>query len=214
SRSSSHLTGEDRPMTTARTVAEDRQTLLQRLTGARSSTDTLFSLLTPEAFYERPIPERHRLIFYLSHVEAFDWNLLAKPLGLAAFDPKLDQLFAFGIEPTDGGLPNEPASAWPSEHEVREYGQRVRSEIDRALANADLSRLEDGKLLHVAIEHRLMHAETLAYLFHQLDPVHKRRPSVADLDPPGPALKPGIVTIAAGRATLGLARNGVFGWDN
>src|SRR6185312_6002348 len=41
SRSSFHLTGEDRPMTTARTVAEDRQTLLQRLTGARSSTDTL-----------------------------------------------------------------------------------------------------------------------------------------------------------------------------
>src|SRR5262245_21467554 len=78
------------PMTTARTVAEDRQTLSSRLTGARSSTDSLFSLLVPEALYERPIPERHRLIFYLGHLEAFDWNLLAKPLGLSPFDAKLD----------------------------------------------------------------------------------------------------------------------------
>jgi len=201
-------------MTTARTVAEDRQTLLERLTGARSSTDSLFSLLAPEALYERPIPERHRLIFYLGHLEAFDWNLLAKPLGLSPFDAKLDQLFAFGIDPTDGGLPNEPPSAWPPEHAVREYGQRVRAELDRALARTELSRLEDGKLHHVAIEHRLMHAETLAYLFHQLDHAHKRRPPAPEVDPPGPAIKPGVANIPEGRATLGLARNGGFGWDN
>jgi iron(II)-dependent oxidoreductase len=45
---------------------------------ARAEADALFALLHPDAFYHRPIPERHRLIFYLGHLEAFDWNLLCR----------------------------------------------------------------------------------------------------------------------------------------
>ena len=40
---------------------------------ARARTDALFELLDPVALYDRPVPERHRLIFYLGHLEAFDW---------------------------------------------------------------------------------------------------------------------------------------------
>ena len=60
--------------------------LQQRLDSARQLTDSIFSLLKPEAFYSRPIPERHRLIFYLGHLEAFDWNLICrKTVGVASF---------------------------------------------------------------------------------------------------------------------------------
>src|SRR5487761_928473 len=52
--------------------------LLARLAEARVRTDELFKLVAPDSFYERPIPERHRIVFYLGHVEAFDWNLLHK----------------------------------------------------------------------------------------------------------------------------------------
>ncbi|MGC1659937.1 MAG: hypothetical protein WA737_07965, partial [Candidatus Acidiferrales bacterium] len=51
-------------------------TLFSRMEEARARTDALFELLRPESFYERAVAERHRLIFYLGHVEAFDRNLL------------------------------------------------------------------------------------------------------------------------------------------
>ena len=42
-------------------------------------TDKLFELVRPESLYARPIPERHRIIFYLGHLEAFDWNATNLP---------------------------------------------------------------------------------------------------------------------------------------
>ena len=55
------------------------QTPLEReLTEARRQTDELLQIVRPDSLYERPIPERHRIIFYLGHLEAFDWNLMAR----------------------------------------------------------------------------------------------------------------------------------------
>src|SRR5947208_8056018 len=136
--------------------------LLGRLADARSRTDELFSLLKPEFLYDRPIPERHRIVFYIGHLEAFDWNLLSGPLQLRSFNPEFDRLFAFGIDPVDGKLPTDQPCDWPSLELVNEYRQRVRERLDQALVAAS------ELLLNVAIEHRLMHAETLAYIFHQM----------------------------------------------
>jgi len=40
--------------------------LRSELDEARSRTDSLFALMSADGMYERPIPERHRLIFYPS----------------------------------------------------------------------------------------------------------------------------------------------------
>ncbi len=75
--------------------------LVQRLIDARQVTDALFSIVKPEFLYDRPIRERHRIVFYIGHLEAFDRNLFDQRLcELPAFDPHLDQLFAFGIDPS------------------------------------------------------------------------------------------------------------------
>ena len=50
--------------------------LLERISDARKRSDALFEIVRAEAIYDRPIPERHRIIFYVGHLEAFDWNLL------------------------------------------------------------------------------------------------------------------------------------------
>src|SRR5207249_11954122 len=81
-------------------------------------------------------------------------------------------LFAFGIDPVDGGLPSDTAADWPTHEEVERYNRRLREELDRAIEHA-LERPEEGHpqlitMLEVAIEHRLMHAETLAYMLHRL----------------------------------------------
>ena len=62
------------------------------LAQARAGTDALFGLVRPEAFYERPVPERHRIIFYFGHLEAFDWNLISQAAAVPSFSS--------GIRPT------------------------------------------------------------------------------------------------------------------
>ena len=194
--------------------------LLERLADARRRTDELFAIVREEALYDRPIAERHRVVFYIGHLEAFDWNLLRERLiDAQAFAPEFDRLFSFGIDPVDGGLPADQPSDWPSLNEVRGYVDRVRQEIDagldRGLASPLSREFSADTLLNVAIEHRLMHAETLAYMLHQL-PFDRKvavAPSPVAVDRPA---SPGMIAIPAGPATLGLPRchDHAFGWDN
>ncbi len=178
-------------MATSQAAPTLHPTLLSRLQAARSRTDELFRLLPPGSFYDRPIAERHRLIFYLGHLEAFDWNLLAEPLDLAPHDAEFDKLFAFGIDPVGGGLPTDTPKDWPTIAQVEDYNRLVRSRLDEALGDfralrSSASALADGTLLHVAIEHRLMHAETIAYLLHNL-PVERKTPQGGPSPDPRPA---------------------------
>jgi len=204
-------------MTQTLRPTETPEILAARLADARARTDEFFALLTPEALYERPIPERHRLVFYLGHLEAFDGNLLRQAYGLAPFHPTYDKLFAFGIDPTDGGLPNEPASEWPRPEPIHAYNARVREAVDECLAKRRPIHPEhdEATILNMAIEHRLMHAETLAYLLHRLPYGMKR--GKPDPPPPGPRaeMRESMIRIPTGSATLGRDRgSGLFGWDN
>jgi gamma-glutamyl hercynylcysteine S-oxide synthase len=208
-------------MGTTAITAQIRQSLKARLIEARARTDELFHVVRPQAFHDRPIPERHRIIFYLGHLEAFDWNLLAgRVFGRKPFHQEFDRLFSFGIDPVGGDLPDDKPSDWPARPEIERYNQHLRHTIDACLETTSFDDrahplLHDGFILHVAIEHRLMHAETLAYMLHQL-PLDRKfeRPIV-----PAPAALPAQahrIEIPAGRATLGRARSstGEFGWDN
>jgi ergothioneine biosynthesis protein EgtB len=196
------------------------QDLFSNLREARARTDSLFRIVRPDSLYERPIPERHRIAFYIGHLEAFDFNLLNDQLGApGSVQPVFDQLFAFGIDPVDGSLPTDRPSDWPSLEEIHGYKTRVREVLDRGLADfATVGERECtrfAELLHVAIEHRLMHAETLAYILHQLPLERKtrqRQPAPAAVPP----TRPGMIEIPAGHAVLGLSRSdaGSFGWDN
>ncbi len=210
-------------MPIAKMAKESLQPLLERLAEARKRTDALFAVVRPEAIYERPIPERHRLIFYLGHLEAFDWNLIARDaLHHPSFHAEYEQLFAFGIDPVDGQLPHEVPSDWPVADEVRAYNKRLRERIDATLsepASQLPEAIANGTLVNVAIEHRLMHAETLAYLLHQLNYEQKNAPSdyksAATSGAGGTSIANSMVQIPAGTATLGLRRgSGRFGWDN
>jgi ergothioneine biosynthesis protein EgtB len=70
-------------------------------------------------------------------------------------------------------------------------------------------------MLEVAIEHRLMHAETLAYMLHRLPTERKIRGPVAPSHRAA-RMKSRLVEVPAGRVTLGLqyVTGDEFGWDN
>src|ERR1700674_4242342 len=111
-----------------------RPVLVRRLADARRRSDEVFEVVKVDSLYERPIPERHRIIFYIGHLETFDWNLLReRALSLKRFHPELDQLFAFGIDPVGGGLRNDQPSDQPSVAEVRDYVNRSGQALDDTL---------------------------------------------------------------------------------
>ncbi len=181
--------------------------LLREWKEARLASDQIFTVLAEGALYHRAVDERHRFIFYLGHLEAFDWNLLGTGhLGLTAFHPEWDSLFAFGIDPGPDALPNDSAEDWPAEIAVRGYCETVRRTLDRQIAEIP------AHLLQVAIEHRWMHVETLSYLMYNLDSALKQGQdepyASSGYTPENP-----LLSVPAGRATLGQ-REGVFGWDN
>lgn len=201
--------------------------LLKRLHDARMRSDSLFAIVKSDALYDRPIPERHRIIFYIGHLEAFDWNLLReRAFLLPAFDPEFDRLFAFGIDPVGGGLPTDQPADWPPTPKVTQYVERIRETLDQSLLRASSSDVKNSErefpldlLLNVAIEHRLMHVETLAYMLHQLPIDRKLRPphepALVRGDAPRDLTSNFSLEIPEGIATLGLSRaDGQFGWDN
>src|SRR5690349_24563511 len=116
--------------TAVRTAVSRPSSLRSQLAEARMNTDALFSSIRSAALYERPVPERHRLIFYLGHLEAFDRNLIGQAAAVSSFSPEFDQLFAFGIDPKPGQTAQDERSDWPEIAEVRDYNRRVRRTLD------------------------------------------------------------------------------------
>jgi formylglycine-generating enzyme required for sulfatase activity len=175
---------------------------------ARAISDSLFAEVHPDAYYERPIPERHRILFYLGHLEAFDWNLLGRgALGRPPVSEELDRLFAFGIDPPPGQLPQDQPGDWPTLEQSCEYARQVRQALESVL------QIAPQDVFDMAVEHRLMHVETLTYMLHNLAR-NRRRGSAftVDASAAGPPLR--MIEVPAGTATLGRTRGAGFGWDN
>jgi len=182
--------------------------LAHLLADAREQTDKLFSVVREGFLYERPIPERHRLIFYLGHLDAFDWNQIGRfHLGRPSFHHTFDRLFEAGIDPAPGTAAMDTPSDWPRLEEVYTYCEMARKRVDGLLVHAT------PEMIQMVIEHRLMHAETLAYLLHNMPYSQKCAPGIGgppDADPRGPDR----IHIPHGEATLGRHEEEGFGWDN
>jgi formylglycine-generating enzyme required for sulfatase activity len=116
-------------------------------------------------------------------------------------------LFERGIDPVPGQAPSDSPADWPGRNEVESYRDRTREWIDRHLPDLDPS------LLQMAIEHRHMHAETFAYMMHNLPYSEKRGVAEQTIPSRRPAPANPMVRIAGGSVTLGTGA-GEFAWDN
>jgi ergothioneine biosynthesis protein EgtB len=188
----------------------------------RERSRELFDLLTPEAYYSRPIDLRHPIVFYEGHLPAFSFNTLVKrALGRPGIDARLEQLFARGIDPSEAAALDRPAEEiWPSRADVQAFAAEADRQVMEVLLRDDLDRpghplLDRAEAAFAILEHEAMHQETLLYMWHQLPHAQKRRP-----DAYTPRTQGGLPTVSwaevpAGRATLGVARGSIpFGWDN
>ncbi|MBV9267475.1 MAG: SUMF1/EgtB/PvdO family nonheme iron enzyme [Acidobacteriaceae bacterium] len=177
----------------------------------RCESDRFFEIIKPEAIYDRPIDARHRVIFYIGHLDGFDAiQICREHLGVRSTDPALDELFQAGIDPDARHLPSDKASDWPSLADVLAYVKRCRARVDAHLTDAS------PDVLAMALEHRLMHLETLGYMFHNFEYAKKNEPATCARGrlTSGDSPNNGWVEIPAGTATLGKKHDGTFGWDN
>src|SRR5947199_2057052 len=89
----------------------DRPALVAWYRRNRARSRALFDLLADEAYYSQPISLRHPIVFYEGHLPGFSFNtLVRKGLDRPSIDPRLETLFARGIDPHEaaGGHTSPP----------------------------------------------------------------------------------------------------------
>jgi iron(II)-dependent oxidoreductase len=197
----------------------DRAGLIDWYRANRSRSASIFASLTPEAYYEAPIPLRHPFVFYDGHLPGFSYIVLHRQaLGGAPIDAEAEALFQRGIDPADVDSAGRlRRTDWPARDAVRRLTERWDDAVIADLAHARLDDpsnplLVDAQAAYTILEHEPMHHETLLYIVAQLPASAKRRlvPEVRDLLPQ----RRDPVAIPRGDATLGKRREAGFGWDN
>ncbi len=184
--------------------------------------EQLFEVLScDQAWYVKPIPLRHPLIFYYGHTASFFINkLLLAGLVQARINPHFESIFAVGVDEMSWDDLNEEHYDWPCIADVQAYRDQVRQTVDRVIRMTPLSPPIGWEhpwwTILMGIEHERIHLETSSVLIrqHALEYVqpHTAWPSCRDS---GPAPANQLIDVPAGPLTLGKARHAaVYGWDN
>ncbi len=180
------------------------------------------ALVSDEAYYQRPEPLRHPLIFYYGHTATFFVNklILAKAIP-ARLNPCFESMFAIGVDEMSWDDLNEDNYDWPPVAEVRDYRDQVRALVDGVITRLDLKlpiRWEDHPAwaIFMGIEHERIHLETSSVLFRQLDLCWLKADPGWPLCPDhGPAPENGLLPVSGGEVRLGKTRDDpLYGWDN
>lgn len=184
--------------------------------------EQLFEVLScDEAYYKKPIPLRHPLIFYFGHTATFFINkLLLAGLIDQRINPRFESMFAVGVDEMSWDDLNEARYDWPSVDEVRAYRQQVRAQVEHLIRTQPLALPiawdHPWWVILMGIEHERIHLETSSVLIrqHQLKYV-KSHPAWQPCRTSSAALPNALVDIPPARFTLGRAKSDPFyGWDN
>jgi formylglycine-generating enzyme required for sulfatase activity len=194
----------------------DRKSLIDWYRGTRARTRQLFDIITPDAYYDRPIALRNPIVFYEGHLPAFSVNTLVKlTLKKPGIHPYFEQIFERGIDPENEAAVKSPTDLWPPREDVQAYGDEADALIERTLCEDNIE-IDGGEAVGTIIEHELMHQETLLYMFHELPYSKRAAGSGQRAEAPARYSLPAArsVRIPTGPATLGAPRGSAFGWDN
>jgi 5-histidylcysteine sulfoxide synthase/putative 4-mercaptohistidine N1-methyltranferase len=182
--------------------------------------EQLFEVLTSDAaFYEKPIPLRHPLIFYFGHTATFFVNkLVLAGLLSARIDPHLESMFAVGVDEMSWDDLNDAHYDWPSVDAVRAYRRQVRTAVDVVITEMPLALPIDWDapawVVLMGIEHERIHLETSSVLIRQHALKHVRPHSAWEpWRVSGAAPTNALVDIPAGEVSLGKT-DASYGWDN
>ncbi|MBU3695814.1 5-histidylcysteine sulfoxide synthase [Dechloromonas sp.] len=199
-----------------------RAELLQYFHATFDRYESLFELLAcDEAYYKKPITLRHPLIFYFGHTATFFINkFLLAGLITQRIDPRLESMFAIGVDEMSWDDLDDARYDWPTVAEVRAYRNRAREVIDGVIRHTPFA-LPIGWndpfwAVLMGIEHERIHLETSSVLMRQHDLKYvKPHPDWQPCRDTGPTPDNALVSIPGGSVVLGRSfSDPVYGWDN
>lgn len=219
---SSTITQLSTPLLTGRTVEEKRQELKLYFENSWNTYEALFSLINNEqAFYARPEPLRHPLIFYYGHTATFYINklILGKYISTRV-DEKLEAICAVGVDEMSWDDLDSNHYDWPSVEEVRRYRDKVFQLVSQLIDDMPLELpITQDSLAWVILmgcEHERIHLETSSVIMRML-PLEDLTPNNRWYSCPhsGDAPENSLIEFPATQVTLGKKQTDVtYGWDN
>ena len=160
---------------------EKRETIRQYFHDTFSLDEQLYDTLASEkAFYLRPEPLRHPLIFYLGHTAAFYVNkLIVAKITNRRINPRFESMFAIGVDEMSWDDLNAAHYDWPTLDEVKAYRDTVRGVVDEAIRAMPLKMPINWDnpfwVILMGIEHERIHLETSSVIIRRL-PIEMVRP--------------------------------------
>ncbi len=179
------------------------------------------TLASEDAFYMRPEPLRHPLIFYLGHTAVFYINkLIVAGIINQRINPRFESMFAVGVDEMSWDDLNEAHYDWPTLAEVKAYRDTVRAVVDDTIRTASLTLPINWNhpfwVLLMGIEHQRIHLETSSVIIRRL-PIEMVRqlPLWSICSRTGAAPRNDLIPVAGGRVVLGKSKDHpLYGWDN
>ncbi len=201
---------------------EKREEIRQYFHATFTLHEQLYETLAAEkAFYLRPEPLRHPLIFYLGHTATFYINkLIVAKIRNERVNPRFESMFAVGVDEMSWDDLNAAHYDWPSVAEVRAYRETVRGIVDETIRTLPLTMPINWDnpfwVILMGIEHERIHVETSSVIIRRLPIEMVRQLPLWDICPQsGRAPRNELVPVSGGRVVLGKAKDHpLYGWDN
>ena len=199
-----------------------REEIRQYFHATYSLDEQLYETLTAEqAFYMRPEPLRHPLIFYLGHTASFYINkLIVAGITTERINPRFESMFAVGVDEMSWDDLNEAHYDWPTLAEVKSYRSAVRAVVDEKITSVPLTMPINWDnpfwVFLMGIEHQRIHLETSSVIIRRL-PIEMVRPlPLWDIcTQAGAAPQNELLPVSGGRVVLGKSKDHpLYGWDN
>lgn len=126
------------------------------------------------AYYLKPEPLRHPLIFYLGHTAVVYVNkLIIAGLLKKRVNPDYETMFAVGVDEMDWDDLSTSHYNWPKVEEVFQYRAKVKEIVIEIITNTpyNLPITWDNPfwIIHMGIEHERIHLETSSVIMRRLD---------------------------------------------
>ena len=186
------------------------------------SYEALFNCITDNnAYYLRPEPLRHPLIFYYGHTATFFINklILGKYID-KRINEQFESMFAIGVDEMSWDDLDKNNYDWPTVQAVAEYRKQVcalvEDLIDTMPLELPISESSLAWLILMGTEHERIHLETSSVIIRML-PLNylghaKEWTSCTEI---GKAPPNQLIPVKGQSLTLGRGKfNKVYGWDN
>ena len=210
------------PLLTGTSVSEKRHELKAYFQQTWATYESLFSMIdSDEAYYLRPEPLRHPLIFYFGHTATFYINklILGKFIN-KRLDKRIEAICAVGVDEMSWDDLNSAHYDWPTVNELRAYRLKVANTVEQLIDTMELTLpiQQDSLawLMLMGCEHERIHLETSSVIMRMLPLNYLTQhddwqPCSSSAQAPTNA----FINIAEQSLTLGKpGSDKTYGWDN